>query len=241
VERERAELNHISAVGAARLAEADLKRLTGLPPQTRIEPTVTLAEPPGAPEELEALVAAALEQRAELRALALRVAAARSGVRVAAAAGRPQAALSAGFDYANPNRLILPPSAEWRHTWHAGVQASWRVFDGGRTSAAAARVRAQADALQARLDEAQRAVRLEITRQLVEVRTARAALNVAQRGREAARENQRVTQDRYREGVSRSAELLDAQTTLLRAGLDETAAAARLHVARAALDRAVGR
>jgi outer membrane protein TolC len=41
--------------------------------------------------------------------------------------------------------------------------------------------------------------------------------------------------------VSPSSDLLDAETRLLRAGLDETLATAQLEVARAQLDRAVGR
>ncbi|HSN89282.1 MAG TPA: TolC family protein, partial [Thermoanaerobaculia bacterium] len=61
------------------------------------------------------------------------------------------------------------------------------------------------------------------------------------RNLEAARENLRVAQDRYREGVIPSSDLLDAETLLLRAGLDQTDAATRIRVALANLDRAVGR
>mgnify|MGYP001445114528 CR=1 FL=1 len=57
----------------------------------------------------------------------------------------------------------------------------------------------------------------------------------------SAEENVRVSQDRYRAGVSPSSDLLDAETRLLRVGLERTLAAANLQIARARLDRARGR
>ncbi len=54
-------------------------------------------------------------------------------------------------------------------------------------------------------------------------------------------ENARVSQDRFREGLIPVAELLDAQTRLLRSGLDHSTSATRVRQARANLDRAVGR
>jgi outer membrane protein TolC len=83
-------------------------------------------------------------------------------------------------------------------------------------------------------------VRLEVTARLLDIRTARASLAVAERSLEAARENVRVNQDRYQAGVSLSSDLLDAESQLLRAGLDRTRSVTTLLVARAGLDRAVG-
>ena len=56
-----------------------------------------------------------------------------------------------------------------------------------------------------------------------------------------ARENVRVSQDRYREGLIPASELLDAQQRLLQAGFSHTRSYTQLRQARANLDRAVGR
>jgi outer membrane protein TolC len=64
---------------------------------------------------------------------------------------------------------------------------------------------------------------------------------VAARNLEAARENVRVSTDRYREGLIPSSELLDAETGLVFAGLERTNAGVRARTAAADLDRAVGR
>ena len=135
----------------------------------------------------------------------------------------------------------MPPRDEFRGTWSAGVTVSLRAFDGGRSAAAVAQAAAQADGLESELEDRRRRLRLEVTSRLLDVRTARAALAVTGRNLESARENVKVARDRYREGVIASTELLDAETNLLRAGLDQTSAATQLRVALANLDRSVGR
>jgi outer membrane protein len=244
VERDRAELARLQAENMAGVANENLARLVGLPLGTRIEPVEPLSVPPApaAPaNDTEALMAAALEARPELRALAARAQAARTAVEIQRAAGRPQANLAVGYDYANPNPRIFPQTDSFRGTWSAGVTVSLRAFDGGRVAAAAAQAAAQADALDRQLDDLKSRLRLEVTSRALDLRTAQAALAVAARSLEAARENVRVARDRYQEGVVPSSELLDAETALLRAGLDQTSAATQVRIALANLDRAVGR
>jgi outer membrane protein len=250
VERDRAELARLQAENAAEISQADLLRLVGLPPGTRIEPVEPIdptdrSDPTDptdqAVEAAEPLVTAAWAARPELQALQARIAAARANVGIQRAARRPQASASLGYDFADPNQRIVPPRDEFRGTWSAGVTVSLRAFDGGRSAAAAAQAAAQADALESELEDRRQRLRLEVTSRLLDVRTARAALAVTRRNLEAARENVKVARDRYREGVVPSTELLDAETNLLRAGLDQTSAATQLRVALANLDRSVGR
>jgi outer membrane protein TolC len=100
---------------------------------------------------------------------------------------------------------------------------------------------ARADALNSQLKDLERRIRLEVTARALEVETARASLVVVARNVEAALENVQVSRDRYREGLVRSSELLDAETDVLRASLDRTVALTRNRTALARLDRAVGR
>jgi outer membrane protein TolC len=66
-------------------------------------------------------------------------------------------------------------------------------------------------------------------------------VEVAERTVESAAENVRVSSDRYREGVIASSDRLDAETGLLRAGLERVRALTRQQLATAELERAVGR
>lgn len=241
VERDRAELALLEAQGNVAIAEANLRRLLDLPEGTRIEAAETLESPAPAPDDAAALASAALEARPERAALVARVAAAEARVRGEKGSSLPQVSATAGFDYANPNRKILPPSAAWDHTWDVGVGLTWNVFDSGRTSANVARARARADAAKEQLTDLERRIRLEVAQRVEERRTAGARVSLSERSLDSARENRRVAADRYREGVIPSSELLDAEVGLLRAGLDRTSAQASLRLADAALARATGR
>ena len=236
VEHSRAELARRQADHQAALAAADLARLVGAEPGQVVEVTDTLAaaeapnDPPGD----------ALARRAELVALRHRLEAAEASVRGMRSARRPQASAQAAVDHANPNPRILPLADAFETTWSVGVSFTWTPWDGGRTQAAVAQAEAQARALRHQLEDAEQRVRLDVTARTLALDTALAAVEVAARAREAARENVRVAADRYREGVASSSDLLDAETMLLRAGLEHTQALADTQRARAARQRAIG-
>ncbi len=241
VERDRSELERLRAEADADRAVANLQRLLALDPATRVEPSEPLSAAPAPRPELESLVAEAQAARPERKAIAARVAAADAAAGAERGARLPQLALSGGYSYANPNRDIVPPTADWRDTWDVGVGLSWSVFDGGKRSASEARARAQADAVREQLRDLDRGIRLEITERVLELRTAQARLAVAERSVVSAAESRRVAADRYREGVIPSSELLDAELAQERAELTRTQAHAALRLAAAGLDRAVGR
>jgi outer membrane protein TolC len=243
VERDRAELSRIQAQNGSAIANANLQRLLGLPPAARVVPTEprAAADAIGDSPDTEALVEKALRARPEIAALRARVDAAAATARVAHSSRRPQLYLHSAYDYALPNSKILPLTPEWKGTWYAGASLVWNVFDGGRTSASAAQAEAQQQALLRTLEDLVQRIRLEVTARTLDLATARSAVTVAERNLEAARENLRVSKERYREGVILSSDLLDAETALQRAGLDETSAAVSLRLALANLERAIAR
>lgn len=240
VERERAELGRVQASNAALLAQAELARVVGLDLGSRLIPTDTLDAQAAPSEDAASLATLALQARPELGSLRARVQAAEAQVGVQRAAAWPQAGLSAGYDLARPNTRVLPLRDEFKGTWSVGLHLTWNAFDGGRSAAAVGQARAQVELLREQLREAERRVALEVRARLLDIDAAEHGLAVSARALDAARENVRVSGDRYHEGVASSADLLDAEAGLLRAGLDHTAALSRVSLARAGLTRAVG-
>jgi outer membrane protein TolC len=240
-ERDRAELQRLRARNLAETANANLLRILNLPAGTRIAPADPFDGVAEAPVDIEPLVVEALEARAELKALRARVDAADASASTARAARLPQASLAAAYDYASPNQKVLPMTDAWIDTWSVGVGVSWNVFDGGRTSASEAKARAEAEALRRYVEDIEARIRLEVTQRALDLDTSIAAVVVSKRGLESAEENERVSRDRYREGVAFSSDLLDAETQTLRAGLDLAVAQGQLRISEAQLARALGR
>ena len=241
VEREQAELARLQAENGAAVALANLLRLVGLPAGTAVELDKAPDAAGSSPADTDDLVARATAGRPELEALRARVRSLEATQKVARSGSRPQAGLEAGWDYTNPNLRYVPWEAKFRSSWSVGVGVSWKVLDGGRSSASSAQAQAQADALRAQLSDLESRIRLDVTTRRLELDTALAGRAVARRGIEAGRDGLRVARDRYQEGVLSSSELLDAETRLLRAELDASLTEARIQVAMASLARAVGR
>jgi outer membrane protein TolC len=236
----RQQMLAIQARSARDVSEAELARLVGAPPGTRIQPAVSL-EPASVDVALDTLVAEARQSRPERQALEERVAAAEARETAAVAGRRPTIAVAAGVDYARPNPRIFPRIAEWRESWDAGVNVSWPLFDGGRTKHESAEAAASVRAVRARLAEFDSVVALEIRQRLSEIESSRAALDAANVATEAATEARRVVGERFAAGVATSTDVVDAQVVVLQAQLDRTQAIAASQLAAARLNRALGR
>jgi outer membrane protein TolC len=230
----------IQARSTREVAEAELARLIGVEPGTAIQPNAVLA-PVGLDATFESLVAEARDQRKDRQAIVDRLAGAELRQRAAAAGMRPAIGLGGGFDYARPNPRIFPRQGAWQESWDASVNMSWPLFDGGRTTAEVAEAAASRRALQARLDELDSVLSLEIRQRVAEIQSSRAAMAAADDALRAATEARRVIGERFAAGVATSTDVLDAQMAVLQASLDRTQALANAHLADARLHRAVGR
>jgi outer membrane protein TolC len=222
------------------IVEADLARLIGAPPGTRIQPVSTLTPPAAIESNEEAAVAAARDTRRERVALVDRLEGAAEREKAALAGTRPTVAASGGVDYARPNPRIFPREGTWRTSWDASVNVNWPLLDGGRGRAEVAEASASRRALQARLDEFDAVVAVEVRQRRSELESARAAISAADEAVRAAAEARRVAGERFTAGVATSTDVLDAQVVLLQAELDRTQALANARLAEARLARATG-
>ncbi|MGA7993110.1 MAG: TolC family protein, partial [Thermoanaerobaculia bacterium] len=106
---------------------------------------------------------------------------------------------------------------------------TWNVFQGGADRAAA--IAAREDARAGREDVARfsEGVRLEVRQAYEEAKTAEARHATAKKALEAAREAERITNDRFRAGVVKTLDLLDATTARREAETRELVTRADAH------------
>ena len=238
-QRSRQRLLAIEAANRRGIAEADIRRLIGADGQSPIAPAASLLPPEG--EHGPSSLKAAIEQRHERRALSSRVDAATERETAAEASAKPQVGVGAGFDYARPNPRIFPRTDEWHDSWDVSVNVSWTLWDGGRRRAEEAEAAATTRVLTSRVSEFDRDLAFEIEQRRLDADSAQAAIATAEDGVRAALEARRVLGERFNAGVATSTEVLEAQTAVLHAELDRTLAIANAWLARARLDRAMGR
>jgi outer membrane protein len=230
----------IEAQSLVETSSVDFRRLVGLAPETPFELADRIDALAVPSRQVASLVEAAKTNRAERKALEIRLGGAAER-RTAAEAGRlPLIATAGGYDYARPNPKIFPREAAWKTSWDIGVNLSWSLFDGGRVRAEVAEAAANQRAAQERLTDFDVTVDAEVRQRAAELASALAAIPSAEIGIRSAEEARRVIADRFSAGVATNTDVIDAQVALLQAELDRTRALANVHLAAARLDRAIG-
>ena len=231
----------IQARAIVDVAEAELAKLVGAAPGTRVDPAVAIDVPAAESTPVDVLVDAARRQRPERAMLLKRVSAANGRAAAAGAGSKPMIAVGGGVDYARPNPRIFPREGSWRSSWDASVNVNWPLFDGGRTGSEIVEAKATARALQERLADFDASLAVELRQRLNEVSSSRAAIDAATDAVRSATEARRVLGERFAAGVATSTDVLDAQVALLQAELDRTQAIANARLADARLAHALGR
>jgi outer membrane protein TolC len=246
LELSNAALRQIEARDAGELALAGLNSLIGLPLDADIDPTTA----PGGP--LSGLDAAAdpregtevepaVSNRPELRSADFRIKASEFSLKAARAGTYPQVFLSGHYYYLRPNPRIMPALDRFRGTWDVAVSVSFDLWDWGKTKSQEEQARAQlAQARDARKLLEDQAI-LEITQSRLSLSRAREKVRVAELAVTQAGENLRVTREKFKQGVALNTEVMDAELSLLQAELNRTQSDIDLELARAKLEKALGR
>ncbi len=241
-QRSRQQVLLINARHAVESASAELGRLTGLDPDTPIEPDASLDQPPASPQAAaQALVNEARAARADRQAIQLRISSFTARSEAARAGKWPFIGVAGGLDYARPNPRIFPREATWQSFWDVGVNVTWTFWDGGRVAASVAQAVANRSIFEEQLKDFDTVLEVEVRQRLRDLDSANAAVLAAADGIRSATEARRVVEERFKAGVAINTEVLDAQQALLVAELDRTRALADARLAEAQLERALGR
>jgi outer membrane protein len=237
-----ARVHVLRAETAARNDLAALRSLIGRGRDTTLElaDRTALSTPPS-PADVDSLIESALGLRPELAAADARIAALQAHERVVDAARRPSLAVTGQWDLARPNNRYLPLEDTWNDSWSVGLMAHWTVFDGDRTRSQTAVVRSQQAASRADRDELARRIALDVETARLDLQSALDAIPAADASRAAAAAREEASSERHAAGLAPIQEMLDAQAELASAEVEQIQTRAAAWIARAAVDRAIGR
>jgi outer membrane protein TolC len=222
------------ARGRAHVAAADLAFRLGEAPGERYT-LAPLGVPPPLDGGLESHLAAAAA-RPDLESARRLLAAAELEADARRAAWRPRLGVVARHDLVDENLF----GANGDSTTIAAL-ASFEIFDGGRRSAAIAAAKADAAAGRADVARFEEGVRLEVRQAFEAATVALERRATAASALDAARESVRIVEERFRSGVVKTLDLLDAASARREAEMRELVARSEAWRARLALAVAAGR
>lgn len=234
VELARAEDLLIAARGDARTAEAELSFRLSEPLATTWE-LGTVPAPPAIEAELGHWLATA-EARADLAAARSQLAAGELEARARRAGRFPRIGFVARGDLVDDR-----PFGDHGDSTTLMAVAQLDLWNGGRRRATVAAAEAEASAVRAEVEQLAAGVRLEVEHALSTALVARARQTTAGGALDAASESLRIVEERFRAGVVRTIDVLDAATARREAETRELMARAEASLAALRLAYAAGR
>lgn len=212
------------ARGNARVAEANLSFRLGADPGSTWELERLPAEAPPIRTKEEWIALAS--SRPDLEAARRLLAAGELEASVRRAALLPRVGLTVRHDLFDDQ-----PFGAHGDSTTIMAMAGIEIWNGGRSRAAIAAARAEAEAGRLDVERMERGVRLQVEQAWEEMQTAIVRQSTAGRSLEAAREAERILEERFRSGVAKTLDLLDATTARREAETRELVARAQSQLA----------
>jgi outer membrane protein len=239
-----ARLAVVDAERAAQLAEVDLMQTLQLDPAGAYQfepppydPSMTRDAP-----TLDAMLASAYAQRADLRAEENRLEAAGQGIRIAKSGRWPTITLGAdyGSDYTSSSDLGLGDQFDQRRGGTLGLSFTLPIFNRGNTTAAIRRAEIETNNAQIALDALRTQVGLDVRRAYLDFNADREQLSAADSQVKAAELALQAAQDRYQAGAATLVELTQARASQVEAASALVTAKSNLVFQRTLVDYFIG-
>ena len=189
---------------------------------------------------LEQSITTALENRPEIRNQLLKVDQAKSQVKLARSDYFPVISAVGHYERVGDTPAVTGSAFKDADNWYVMGQASWTFWEWGKTKNRVNASRSRENQSQDLLANLKDQVTLEVKNAYLLLKEAEKQLRVTRKIIEQAEENYRMNEERYKEQVSTSTDVLDALTLLTRAKSDYTTALGDYNIYQARLERAMG-
>jgi outer membrane protein len=240
VQLSNARLAQIDAKNAVWMARVNLNNQMGIKLTTEVDLTTPIFHVPDHFDALDALVQKANEIRPDVKGMESRVEASDAAITVAQSGWWPQISLQANYLNARPNARIFPAKDQFTDTWDVGLNVSFDLWNWGATAHHTAEAKAQYQQTVDLLGSMKDRIALEVTQNYLALQQAKEKIEVARQSVGQAEENFRITNDKYKEGLSLTTDLLDADVAVTQAKTNYTQALVDYEIAEAKLRTSIG-
>jgi outer membrane protein TolC len=212
----------------------NLARLTGLAPNPAYQLTDRFPFSPAPVENVDAAVARAEQQRADLKAAQLQVEAAAKALSAARAERLPSAAVNGDYE------LIGTNPAHSHGAFSVTGTLTIPLWQGGRTAGDIAQAEAVLAQRKAELEDTRGQIEAQVRQAYLDLEAAAGQVEVARQNVQVAQESLEMTRARMEAGVINTVEVVQAQQTVASAQLDLIDSVFAHNLAKLSLARALG-
>jgi len=191
------------------------------------------------PLRFEEALGEALVQRPEIRAAELSVGQAKEAVKIAQSEYWPT--LNLRGNYGRSSDAIYLNGDLKEDGWTVVGLATFTIFDWGKTYYKVGESKVRVNQAENSKNQLIDSIVLEVKQAYLDMLRAEKNVGVSEKSIEQAEENLRMNEERYKYQVATSTDVLDAVVLLAQARVNYVSALADFNIAKAALDRAMGR
>jgi outer membrane protein TolC len=210
VKKNQVELEFMKAQNGLKLAQMALNQNIGLP----LDTSLVLSDSLGTVEQLKnpgSYLGEALQKRPEIHALDNGVKLAESGVQFMKSRYLPNIGLTANYMMMNPNPYN-GFEAEFGGDWNVGVMINIPIYHWGDRKHTLNAVRHEKRASIEKLEETRELISLEVKKTIFNYNESVKKVEMTKTNLEQAEKNLEITRDNFQEGMSKLADVLEAQS-----------------------------
>lgn len=233
------ELTKIDLENALNLSKINFCILVGLPATTKINLTSEINPEIVDYADLPRLLDLAYKNRPELKAMELRKEASRKAISVARSGWYPQILLGANYYYNRPNQRLMPLQDKFYGTWDFGITLSYDIWNWMSTKYQTQQAEASFYQSDLGYQQLKDGITLEVSQNYFAYLKAKEKIRVAKEIVQQAEENFRVTNEKFKNGLIASSELLDAEVALLNAKISYNNSLLEFEIAKAKLEKSI--
>ena len=185
-------------------------------------------------------LAAAMENRPEIRSYALRLEQTKKQVKLTQSEYYPSVNMVGNYAKYGDTPGVSGSPFKHQESWYVMAVASWNFWEWGRTKNRVEAVESRESQAADFLSNIRDQIGLEVKNAFLLLHEAEKQVQVAKKAIEQAEENFRINTERYEERVGTATEVIDAQTLLTKARSDWHNALGDFNISRARLERAMG-
>jgi outer membrane protein len=189
---------------------------------------------------MNALYDEALRERPEIKLSELGIQSAKREVGIAASKLLPQVSIVYTYERLGDDPSVEGSRFQRMHDWNVMGVAQWTVWDWGKAWWGVGEQKAKAFQAQLALEQAKDSVKLDVQSAALTVTAAKKNIQVAETALGQAEEDFRINEERFKEQVGTTTDVLDSLTRLTQARTNYYTAMSDYNVAKARLLRAIG-
>ncbi|WP_035587258.1 TolC family protein [Hippea jasoniae] len=190
--------------------------------------------------DLDQLFRIALNNNPSIKAFRLMIKQSKLKIKLIESDYYPHITAFAAYQQSGRDILASDNNFSNQHNTMVGVQINWDVFDSFKTTFEKEAQQHKVFELLEKFNNLKDQIKLNVKEAYLNLQTAKNNINVAKAALKQAIENYRVTNLRYKQQLTTSTEVLDAQTYLTKAKTDYYSALYGYYIAVAKLKRAIG-